>query len=194
MKKNLTVKNIVFVILFVGPISCAFTKNLDLFSPFNEPINFQITYRLSHNSSTNSINQIKKIVQPDEQFKLNIEKIIPYDQTFNLTIELEEVKHIYGCVGDYVKHWYQIGDNVYNTWEKTNMKVTLKDRINLTSTSCDCNEKHVDRDDEKMIINIDKLKKGVNRFQVTIEVYEGNGKYAGNTAEYHFHYKITLSD
>jgi len=115
------------------------------------------------------------------------------NELYNLTIELEDVEHIYGKVGDYVNHWYQIGDELYSSLDKVNMQVKLNDRINLKSTSCDCNEKHVDRADEEMMIQVGKLNPGINGLHAVLKVTENRGKFAGQSAVYHFHYKITLT-
>ncbi len=118
----------------------------------------------------------------------------PKYQLLNLTIELDKVDHLYGCVGDYVNHWFQIGDDLYDIGEKAKFKVNSNQQIILISTTCDCNEKLVDRDDEELIIKVNKLKTGENRIEVKTKVHETRGKYAGNSAEYRFYYKITLLD
>ncbi|WP_157957244.1 hypothetical protein [Winogradskyella tangerina] len=114
-------------------------------------------------------------------------------QKYNLTIEIEKVEHVYGKVGDYVIHRYKIDTESYYTTQKANLTLSKDDKIKIISISCDCNEKLVDIDEKLKIVDVSNLKIGVNRFLVELNLYENNGKYAGHSAKYIFHYKVTLS-
>lgn len=174
-------KNIFFIITIIGCTNFPNKANSNIeFKAYDMALSLHNVCCISNEYSAHKKN--RSIERKD----LNIQN------QYYLTIEIENVIHNYGYVGDYVNHWYQIGNDLYNIRKQLRLKVSYSEEINIISTSCDCNEKHVDRDDEYSRIAINKLNLGINRISVTTDLYENRGKYAGHSAQYQFQYKLTL--
>ncbi len=147
-----------------------------------------LVFSLITNSFSYSL--IVKVFEKNHSEYIYSNYVKPTSEKFSL--EFNKVALAYNNhVGNEWSYYAKINDKVLYSGEKISISINENQFIRLTCYLSEAKEKHIDSANETYKLTYSDFVKYKDKgFYIPVTIIEGNGRYAGNSAQMNFHFNI----